>query len=105
MIDFYINSGKIQISESLRDILTGKILVIRGHDETVSCDAGICEVVHDISLKVKRHCNDQDLFYFISGNIELAMDSYIFDMLSMDNITVSKGKDIIVERKRHAPAY
>ncbi|WP_337860463.1 hypothetical protein [Ferroplasma sp.] len=101
MIDFYINSGKIGISESLKNMLTGKTLVMRGYDETVSCDAGLCEVVHDITVKVKRHCNDKNLLFFINGDVEIAMDSYIFDMLSVENITISKGKNLIVDRKKH----
>ncbi len=101
MIDFNINSGKIEIQDTLRNLLARKTLVMQAHDETVSCDAGLCEVIHDISLKVKRHCNNPDMLFFINDDIEIALDNYVFDLLSRENISIKKGRNLIVERKKH----
>ncbi len=101
MIDFNINSGKIEIQDNLKDALAKKILVMHAHNETVSCDGGLCEVINEISLKIKRHCNEPDMFYFINGDIEIAMDEYIFDLLSHENIFIRKQKYLVVERIKH----
>jgi hypothetical protein len=101
MIDFNINSGKIEIQESLRSFLVNKKLIMRSHNETVSCDSGFCEVVHEISLKVKRHCNDPDMLFFINGDVEIAMDNYVFDLLSRENISIRKERNMVIDRKKH----
>jgi len=103
MIDFNINSGKIEIQENLKDILSNKILVLRAHNETVSCDGGLCETINDISLKIKRHCNDPGMFFFINDNIEIAMDEPIFDSLAYENIVIKKQKHLVIERIKHNP--
>ena len=99
MIVFNVNSGTIQIQDSLGKLLMNKILIMRAYNETVSCDSGLCEVVHGISVKIKRHCNDPEMLYFMNGNIEIAMDSSVYDLLGRENLSVDKGKNITVERK------
>ena len=103
MIDFNINSGKIQIQENLKDVLSKKILVMRDNQETVSCDGGLCETIHDISIKIKRHCNEPKMYYFINDDIEIAMDERIFDLLARENIFIKKEKYLVVERIKHNP--
>ena len=103
MIDFNINSGKIEIQENLKDILSNKILVLRTNNETVSCDGGFCETISDISLKIKRHCNDPGMFFFINDDIEIAMDEPIFNSLSHENIVIKKQKHLVIERIKHNP--
>ncbi len=100
MIVFNVNSGVIQIQDSVGKLLMNRILIMRAYTETVSCDSGMCEVVHGISLKVKRRCNDPEMLYFMNGNIEIAMDSTVYDLLERENLSVEKGSDISVERKR-----
>jgi hypothetical protein len=99
MIVFNVNSGVIQIQDSVGKLLMNRILIMRAYTETVSCDSGMCEVVHGISLKVKRRCNDPEMLYFMNGNIEIAMDSNIYDLLERENLSVGKERNLTVERK------
>jgi hypothetical protein len=99
MIVFNVNSGVIQIQDSVGKLLMNKTLIMRAYNETVSCDSGMCEVVHGISLKIKKRCNDPEMFYFMNGNIEIAMDSNIYDLLERENLSVGKERNLTVERK------
>ena len=100
MIVFNVNSGMIQIQDSVGRLLMNRILIMRAYTETVACDSGMCEVVHGISLKINRRCNDPEMLYFMNGNIEIAMDSTVYDLLERENLSIEKGRDIAVERRR-----
>ena len=101
MIVFNVNSGIVEIKDSLGQLLVNKTLVMRSYNETVSCDSGMCEVVHGISLKIKRHCDDPEMLYFMNGNVEIAMDPGIYDLLETENLSVDKERNLTIERKHH----
>ena len=101
MIMFSVNSGMVEIQDSLGKLLMNKTLILRSYNETISCDSGMCEVVHGISMKIKKHCNDNDMLYFINGNVEIAMDSEVYNILGKENIYIKKERDLSLERKPH----
>jgi hypothetical protein len=41
------------------------------------------------------------MLFFINDDIEIALDNYVFDLLSRENISIKKGRNLIVERKKH----
>ena len=101
MIMFSVNSGMVEIQDSLGKLLMNKTLILRSYNETISCDSGMCEVVHGISMKIKKHCNDSEMLYFIDGNVEKAMDSEVYNILGNENIYIKKERDLSLERKPH----
>jgi hypothetical protein len=101
MIMFSVNSGMVEIQDSLGKLLMNKTLILRSYNETISCDSGMCEVVHGISMKIKKHCNDSEMLYFINGNVEIAMDSEVYNILGNENIYIKKERDLSLERKPH----
>ena len=101
MIMFSVNSGMVEIQDSLGNLLMNKTLILRSYNETISCDSGLCEVVHGISMKIKKHCNDSEMLYFINGNVEIAMDSEVYNILGKENIYIKKERDLSLERKPH----
>lgn len=101
MIMFSVNSGMVEIQDSLGNLLMNKTLILRSYNETISCDSGMCEVVHGISMKIKKHCNDSEMLYFINGNVEIAMDSEVYNILEKENIYIKKERDLFLERKPH----
>lgn len=101
MIMFSVNSGMVEIQDSLGKLLMNKTLILRSYNETISCDSGLCEVVHGISMKIKKHCNDSEMLYFINGNVEIAMDSEVYNILGKENIYIKKERGLSLERKPH----
>ena len=101
MIMFSVNSGMVEIQDSLGKLLMNKTLILRSYNENISCDSGMCEVVHGISMKIKKHCNDSEMLYFINGNVEIAMDSEVYNILGNENIYIKKERDLSLERKPH----
>jgi hypothetical protein len=101
MIMFSVNSGMVEIQDSLGKLLMNKTLILRSYNETISCDSGMCEVVHGISMKIKKHCNDSEMLYFINGNVEIAMDAEVYNILGKENIYIKKERDLSLERKPH----
>ncbi len=101
VIEFNINGGKLMLGDVLLHKVRDRFLIIRSEDETVNCDSGLCENVKSISTKVKTRCEAKDLLYYMNGDFQVAIDYNTYEALADEDITISYGKNVIIDQKKH----